>query len=410
LLNERALEGGHIRGYWAQSAASAQSGDTHKVRILYWSEFCWPYVGGPELFARRFLKALQDRGHEAAVITSHSHLDLPDRTRLDGIPIYRFPMRAALAAADAETIARLSRQIGLTKQELAPDVIHVSGVGPSAIFQFTSARAYPAPLVISLRTEVLDSQRSPAGSMLGRAISAASWVTAVSSSALEQARELAPEIRDRSSVVHNFLETPELAPAPLPFDPPVALCLGRFITAKGFDLALKAFAEVLVKYPQARLVLAGDGPEEPHLRQFARSLGLDEAVRFLGPVTPRKVPALLNSVTLAVLPSRREGLPMVAAEAGIMARPIVASRTGGLPELIVHGQTGLLVPQEDASALANAICQLFASPTLASDMGREARTRAQAMFARDRCLDAYLQIYERLRSSGPASGFAEASA
>lgn len=99
---------------------------------------------------------------------------------------------------------------------------------------------------------------------------------------------------------------------------------------------------------------------------------------------------------------------MVSVEAGMMARPVVAARVGGLPEVIVDGQTGVLVPPDDAGALTDAVCALLADPGRTSELGRRARERVQAMFARDRCVDAHLEVYRRLSRDDRREGRAPA--
>jgi glycogen(starch) synthase len=364
--------------------------------VLYWSELFWPYVGGAEIFAKKMLPALRERGHEVIVVTSHDHLDLPDRSLLGDIPIYRFPLRPALASGNAEKLPENLRRVKQLKRDFAPDLVHLSGVGPTAFFHLLSEASHPAPLLVSMRTEVLASQKRDRGSLLGQSLRRADWVTAVSSAALQQTRHLVPEIVSRSSVVYNFVDVPVQVPIPISLEQPRILCLGRLITAKGFDLAMKAFASVRAEHPGAQLVVAGDGPEKRNLHRLAHHLGVEQSVQFVGFVRPTDVPDLLNSATIVMLPSRREGLPMVAIEAAMMARPIVAARTGGLPEIIIDGQTGLLVERENAQALGEALGFLLRRTDQATELGRNARTRAQAMFGRERCLDEYEGLYRQL--------------
>ncbi|MGH7359133.1 MAG: glycosyltransferase family 4 protein, partial [Candidatus Rokuibacteriota bacterium] len=275
------------------------------MRVLYWSDLFWPYGGGPELFARSLLPALRDRGLEISVVTSHDHLALPDRCHLDGVEVYRVPMRAALVRARVDELAAVAHQITRIKREVSPDVIHVSGVGPGAVFHLMTEKSCPAPFLVSLRTEVLGSQRERHASLLERALRRASWVTAVSSEVLRQARELTPDITNRSSVVYNFLHAPDWTPGPLPFTPPRLLCVGRLIPAKGFDLAVKAFASVVTRRRDARLTVVGDGPEREGLERLVRDLRLDGAVEVAGPIAPSGLPGLLGSATLVLVPSRR---------------------------------------------------------------------------------------------------------
>ena len=113
------------------------------------------------------------------------------------------------------------------------------------------------------------------------------------------------------------------------------------------------------------------------------------------------VPALINTATMVVMPSRREGLPLVALEAALMARPIVATRVGGLPEVVVHQQTGLLVEPENSDALAEAITFLLDHHETATQLGQAARQRAQEVFGWERCVDAYDALYRKLIKKSP---------
>jgi glycosyltransferase involved in cell wall biosynthesis len=128
-------------------------------------------------------------------------------------------------------------------------------------------------------------------------------------------------------------------------------------------------------------------------------LGLKEAVDFVGWVAPDKVPMLMNTATVVVMPSRWEGLPIVALEASLMARPIVASRVEGLTEVVVHQQTGLLVEKENSEALAEALAFLLDHPEFATVMGQTARRYVQEVFSFERCMDAYDTLYRRLATA-----------
>ena len=177
---------------------------------------------------------------------------------------------------------------------------------------------------------------------------------------------------------------------------PRLLCLGRLIPAKGFDMALTAFSTLTGRYPDVRLTIAGDGAVRGELERQAADLGLADAVEFTGWVAPDQIPALLNTATIVLMPSRHEGLPIVAVQSALMARPIVATRVSGLPEVVVGGQTGLLIEKDDSQSLAQAIAYLLDHPETAQRMGREGRRHARAVFDWERCVDAYDTLYRRL--------------
>jgi glycogen(starch) synthase len=148
--------------------------------------------------------------------------------------------------------------------------------------------------------------------------------------------------------------------------------------------------------PGLRLVIAGDGAARSSLEALAVELGIRDCVDFLGWVTPDRVPALVNGATLVVMPSRREGLPGVALEAALMARPVVGTTVGGFPEIVLHQKTGLLVGQDDQEALAAAILYLLTHRAMATAFGQAARRRAQEVFSFERYVDAYDALYRKI--------------
>jgi glycogen(starch) synthase len=217
---------------------------------------------------------------------------------------------------------------------------------------------------------------------------------------LAQLHARAPEIRSRSSVILNGLDFPAALPEPIPADGHRLLCLGRLHFQKGFDLALSALAAIVDRFPNARLTIAGDGPERAALERRAYELNLTGVVDFIGWVSPDKVSELLNAATLILMPSRSEPFGLVALEAASMARPVIASRVGGLPEVVVDGTTGLLVDAENSQELAQAIAVMLTHPQQAAQMGQAGRKRARECFAWQHCVDSYDELYQKLAGGG----------
>jgi glycosyltransferase involved in cell wall biosynthesis len=364
-------------------------------RILYWSERFWPTIGGVGISASKLLPALRARGYEFVVVTLREYFDLPEEDQFKGIPVYRFPFWSSLAKGDVSRIVELRRRIAQLKQAFLPDLVHIGFLGGSVVFHLHTLDAHTSPLLVSMDSTFPDQQLGR-DSLVGRTLRSADWITCVSAARLVEARKLVPEIIDRSSFIYNGRETPCCHPAPLSFEAPRLLCLGRLDRIKGFDIALRAFVSVASHFPKARLVIAGDGPERGQLERQAAQLGIQASVDFVGWISPDEVPVLMNTATVVVIPSRNEGLPNVAKEAALMARPLVATDVGGIPEVVVHEQTGLLVGKEDDFVLAKTIVRLLEHPDVAAEMGRAARLRAQQLFSLDRYIDAYGALYGRL--------------
>ncbi len=158
---------------------------------------------------------------------------------------------------------------------------------------------------------------------------------------------------------------------------PTAVCVGRLHPFKGQEHLIRAAGLLAADHPDLKVVLAGDGPDRKRLEALAR--GRDEVV-FAGNLSPAEVYALLHLATMFVLPSvilprQQEGTPTALMEAMAAGRPVVATRTGGTPELVRDGADGLLVEERDATALAATMAVLLRDQTLARRLGESARRR-----------------------------------
>ncbi|MFM1873953.1 MAG: hypothetical protein RL398_3375 [Planctomycetota bacterium] len=175
----------------------------------------------------------------------------------------------------------------------------------------------------------------------------------------------------------------------------VVLTLAQLMHRKGIDVLLRAMAEI--HEPRPTLVVAGDGPEAASLRALADALRLGERVRFLG----RRGDAgdLLAACDAFCLPSRAEGMGVAALEALGASRPVVATRVGGLGELIVEGECGLLVPAEDPSALAAAIVRLRDDRALRERLAAAGPQRVAQGFAPEQYVARHLEVYRAVLTS-----------
>jgi glycogen(starch) synthase len=251
-----------------------------------------------------------------------------------------------------------------------------------------------------MNQETLVDDLSKDNTLTRQALQNADWVCCVSSAVLAELKRSVPAINGRSSVIHNGVELPAVPADPVPVETPRLLCLGRLVPAKGFELAVSALGSIAARYPNVRMVIAGDGPERAKLEQQVGQLGLNRMIEFIGWVEPHEVLSLIHTSTAVLMPSWREGLPTVALQAGLMGRPIIASRVGGLPEVVLHQQTGLLVEKGDSGAIAAAITYLLDYPERAIKMGQQARQRVQEHFIWERCVAAYDSLYRQLITEG----------
>ena len=180
------------------------------------------------------------------------------------------------------------------------------------------------------------------------------------------------------------------------------LCVGRHVEKKGIDVLLKAFARVAPGFPGVDLLQVGSGPLTPMLQALAASLGIAGRVRFLGSRPHEEVRRMMQEAYAFVLPSRRaasgdsEALGIVFLEASACGRPVVSTVHGGIPEAVLHGETGLLAAEGDPESLAAHLATLLGDRSLAEAMGRRGRDYVCSGFDLLRQTEKLERIYEEL--------------
>jgi glycosyltransferase involved in cell wall biosynthesis len=176
--------------------------------------------------------------------------------------------------------------------------------------------------------------------------------------------------------------------------PVIFAMAARFLADKGQDIAIRALAHC--KGINWQLKLAGDSNNAwgEVVKQLVAELGLRDRVQFVGHCSD--MAAFYRGVDIIVAPSRREALSLTLIEAAMRGLPVVASRVGGIPEVVVHGQTGLLVPSGDIEGFADAFCSLGSSATLCNDFGKKARDQYLEYFTQETMVSAMIDLYQKL--------------
>jgi glycosyltransferase involved in cell wall biosynthesis len=179
---------------------------------------------------------------------------------------------------------------------------------------------------------------------------------------------------------------------------PVIALIGRVVTAqKGQDLMIRAMPELLRHCPDASLLIVGDGPDRAALETLTGSLGVATAVRFLG--WRDDIRGFLAASNVVAVPSViEEAFGLTALEGMAAGRPVITFASGGLPELVRHGETGFLVPKGDVAGLGSAILRLLTDATLCHALGAAGR-RVAATFTTEARVEALTDINERIAAS-----------
>ena len=208
----------------------------------------------------------------------------------------------------------------------------------------------------------------------------------------------------RTTVIYNGVNLREFSPASSnghlreelgwSGGEPLIGIVGRLAPVKDHETFLYAAALVRQAVPRARFVIVGDGPLRIALHHLVDRLDLGGHVRLTG--SRAEVASVYDALDLLVVSSRYEGCCRVILEAMAMGKPVIATAVGGNPELVLAGQTGLLVPPEDPRHLADAILELLDYPERARAMGRAARHRAEQRFSLERMVEETDRVYQEL--------------
>lgn len=175
---------------------------------------------------------------------------------------------------------------------------------------------------------------------------------------------------------------------------PLVGAIGRLVWQKGFIFFLKAIPIIYHAFPQARFILVGDGPLKEILEDEAKRLKILERTKFVGYTKEAK--KFIAAMDIVVIPSLREGFPMVTLEAMALEKPIVASEIDGITEQIKSGTDGILVPPQSPESLARAVISLLQDRDFATRMGKSARKKVIEEFSAEKMIQQTMKVYDEL--------------
>ena len=277
------------------------------------------------------------------------------------------------------------------------------------------ARRHGCPTVLHIHGARFDAfyETQPAyrRMMIRRCLTLADRVIALSEGWSRKLRDMAPNAR--LSVIENAIESPPSIAAPRRAGPLRFVLLARMDTWKGIDDLLSACATVAERTVEFEVMLAGpagSAGDATTLREKINAIGLEDHVRYIGSVHGSEKDTLLRDADAYVLSSWNEGLPISLLEALAYGLPSVCTRVGAVPEVIVEGREGLLVPARQPEALAEAMLSMINDPARRATMSAAARRLAQKRFSADRLRSDLVRLYDSLgcADSATSTAFSEA--
>ncbi len=333
--------------------------------------------GGAEVWAIDTALGLRERGHGVSIVAQPGSA-LLTRARSAGLATEAIPIRFDTAPW---TLVRLCHALHRHR----PDAVWCN-LTKDLKAAGVAARLCGVPVVIASRESDFPLKNKLYYRWYFNRIATTVLVNsaATRASVLANAPWLEPA---RVHLLYKGIDAERFRPAPAPPSVPTVGFAGQLIARKGLPELMAAWALVeAAPWPvPPRLRLAGEGELAGELRRWRAGLRHPDAVLLHGLV--EDMPAFYRDLSLLVLPSRAEGFGLAAAEASACGLPVIATTASSLPEVILHAETGLLVPPRDPAALAAAIVRLLAEPATARRLGAAGRQRVQTRFCRSRALD-----------------------
>lgn len=376
-------------------------------------------TGGAEAQLATFQRALRRRGHDARLFASTARSGGPAADVAYSCYGTTSRFRTLLQAANVSAFSQLREVVRSFKPDIAHVKMFLTQLSPLIL---PALRAVPTVYYASWLRPICPTglKKLPNGtacsSLAGGAcltngcLPLLDWVPLMAQMALWKQLRNGMEIVSNSQATRNRLVADGLrsdhvimpgvpqkpAPAPLTELPTIATA-ARLVPEKGIDVLLDAFAILGRAMPEARLLVAGDGPEGESLAARAGQLGVASKVRFCGRLSHMELDRALAGAWVQAVPSIcEEGCGIAAIEGMMRGTTVVASAIGGLREVVQHESTGLLVPHGDPAALADALRRILHDRSLAERYGAAAQTYARTHFSDDANTDAFLALYDRL--------------
>ncbi|RLI65768.1 MAG: hypothetical protein DRO67_02215 [Candidatus Asgardarchaeum californiense] len=342
----------------------------------------YPYVvGGAEIFAHQLAQQLSNREYEVHLIG----ISRSPRTR----PRYNYYLHLLPSVKFVGKVIAISKMV---LHRFNCDVV-LSIMGHSATIGFFLAKMNRIPHIIRFAGEHIISIKDSIYLRLGLLINSHALYIALAESMKKKMVNMGLPV-NRILVIPNPIDDRFYKVSPA-YDTHNILYVGRLERVKGIDMFLKSFLMVKKAIPDSRLIMVGNGDLRSFTENFVRTHDLRDSVILVGKVPFEEIDKYFNLASLFVLPSRNEALPNALLQAMAAGLPIVATKVGSVPDIIVNKKNGILVPPANPRKLADAVVSLLSNKNLAKKLGKQARKDAEK-YKVNKVVDIYEKLFQVL--------------
>jgi glycosyltransferase involved in cell wall biosynthesis len=368
------------------------------VRILIISE-AFRSIGGVQEVVDNLAVELELTGHQVAIFSTPFAAGKERTSRFSGeFRQIEIPSRRSVTLRHIERLwqARFSSEAKRLTTEIVAWQPQIVSSHCWSWDRFPAVVGVCQKAGVPLVHSLYDSWgRGKMGAGALRSLQDAAKLTALSEATRRFFANLLPAARDARVITGGVDPDGPQSAAPRLHPRAYVFCAARLdLRHKALDSLIKAFAQLAGEHPELDLLISGDGPDRPNLEAVTASAGIGDRVKFVGIAGRPELWSLYKHALFFAMPSRMpEGLGLVFLEAMVCGIPVIATRSGGTPEIVAHGETGLLVESNTPDQLAAAMRQLLNSPGLREQMGKRARETVASCYSWRQVAHQYVEVF-----------------
>lgn len=369
------------------------------MRILQWAFPYLPTRGGREVFVNRLASDLKNRGHDLQIFGNERSKSSPFIEVEEGdIPIHRFNLELLKEPGASATFVQAVEYAEGIVRAFQPEIIHFHNpVETGSLLLIEVLKGLEnCPKVVLTYHSLADRESLQNAAKIEYVQRFIDCVVLPSKHNFDMVKAFSSFAPEKLRLIYNGVPIPTLTNR-TESTPPYFLYAGRLNSDKGVGILLSAMVLLRESHPEITLKVVGSGIMEKQLRDFCRLAQIESSVEFIGWLKEVELQALMRGSLAVVMPSTlSEPFGLIGAEAQALGVPLIASRTGGLSEIPVDSETGLLIPLGDFGLLAQAMRYMAENPESREIFGRAGAIRAAERFSLEKSHSAYENLYQEL--------------